>query len=187
MFHGPPGGASAGGVAGAADFGSRAGLRGSERSRRAAAGPGPVHGHGAGGVCAFGLRAASRQKHAEPDGAVGERAGPGESAPDPPWISMRSTSCSWSCTWCVANGARCRSGWCWTSMPRTWNCTAGRSTGSITGTTMNTATFRGWCSATASRCGRNCARRAAMWRRAWWRRSRRSWTGCGSDFRRCRS
>ncbi len=48
MFHGPPGpvqgGASAGGVAGAADFGSRAGLRRSERSRRAAAGPGPVHG-----------------------------------------------------------------------------------------------------------------------------------------------
>ena len=72
-------------------------------------------------------------------------------------------------------------------MPRTWNCTAGRSTGSITGTTMNTATFRGWCSATAGRCGRNCARRAAMWRRAWWRRSSRSWTGCGSDFRRCRS
>ena len=35
--------------------------------------------------------------------------------------------------------------------------------------------------------GRNCARRAAMWRRAWWRRSSRSWTGCGSDFRRCRS
>ena len=24
----------------------------------------------------------------------------------------------------------------------------------------------GWCSATAGRCGRNCARRAAMWRRA---------------------
>ncbi len=34
------------------------------------------------GVCAFGLRAVGRQKHAEPDGAVGERAGPGESAPD---------------------------------------------------------------------------------------------------------
>ena len=46
-------------------------------------------------------------------------------------------------------GAGHRSGWCWTSMPRTWNCTAGRSTGSITGTTMHTATFRGWCSATA--------------------------------------
>ena len=80
MFHGPPGpvqgGASAGGVAGAADFGSRAGLRGSERSRPAAAGPGTVHGHGADGVCAFGLRAAGRQKHAEPDGAVGERADP---------------------------------------------------------------------------------------------------------------
>ncbi len=40
-------------------------------------------------------------------------------------------------------GAGHRSGWCWTSMPRTWNCTAGRSTGSITGTTMHTATFRG--------------------------------------------
>ncbi len=43
MFHGPPGpvqgGASASGVAGAADFGSRAGLRRCERSRRAAAGP----------------------------------------------------------------------------------------------------------------------------------------------------
>ncbi len=38
--------------------------------------------HGACGVRAFGLRAAGRQKHAEPDGAVGERAGPGESAPD---------------------------------------------------------------------------------------------------------
>ena len=86
MFHGSPGpvqgGASASGVAGAADFGSRAGLRRCERSRRAAAGPGSVHGHGACGVCAFGLRAAGRQKHAEPDGAVGERAGPGESAPD---------------------------------------------------------------------------------------------------------